>query len=342
MTDSKLTPFEKKIFSFSNKIGLDLMLVQGSGGNISWKNKDILWIKGSGTCLGDALKKNIFLPIDLAEIRQNISKGNFLTPPPTHPHPSLRPSIETVMHAMFPHKIVIHVHPVEALSHLVRFNPKPRLGRLLGKDFKWGLIQYTTPGAALSKEVAKCLQQNSDIELLLLENHGIVLAANDITQAESMLEELLNRLSTKPYKTACMPVTITPQLFHVPLGYKRSDDLAIDQLAIDPKFILRLKNDWAICPDHVLFLGADAVILDAPTARIFKTENYAVAPPFIFVEGLGSLESLTINRTQKDLLRAYYEIMTRQVGNEKLKTLTDQQVKEVINWEAEKHRKNMS
>ena len=88
--------------------------------------------------------------------------------------------------------------------------------------------------------------------------------------------------------------------------------------------------------------GADAVILDAPTARIFKTENYAVAPPFIFVEGLGSLESLTINRTQKDLLRAYYEIMTRQVGNEKLKTLTDQQVKEVINWEAEKHRKNMS
>lgn len=342
MTDAKLTPFEKKIFAFSNKIGLDLMLVQGSGGNISWKNESTLWIKGSGTCLGDALKKNIFLPIDLAEIRQNISKGNFLTPPPTHPHTSLRPSIETVLHAMFPHQIVIHVHPVEALSHLIRFNPKPRLDHLLGTRFKWGLVQYATPGASLAKEVAKCLQLKSDIELLLLENHGVVLAANDVVQAESMLEELLNRLSTKPHKTACTSVTYPPQSFHVPLGYKRSDDLAINQLAINPEFILRLKNDWAICPDHVLFLGANALILDAPTAQICKAENYAAAHPFIFVEGLGTLESLEINRTQKDLLRAYYEIMARQVGSVKLKTLSDQQVKEVLNWDAEKHRKTMS
>jgi hypothetical protein len=34
--------------------------------------------------------------------------------------------------------------------------------------------------------------------------------------------------------------------------------------------------------------------------------------------------------------------MARQVGSEKLKILTDQQVKEVVNWEAEKHRKTMS
>ena len=38
------------------------LLVQGAGGNVSWKEEDTLWVKASGTWLSDASAEDIFLP----------------------------------------------------------------------------------------------------------------------------------------------------------------------------------------------------------------------------------------------------------------------------------------
>ena len=45
---------------FCSRIGADPLLVQGAGGNVSWKKGSVLWIKASGTWLAHA-KKTIFL-----------------------------------------------------------------------------------------------------------------------------------------------------------------------------------------------------------------------------------------------------------------------------------------
>ena len=50
------------IKAFCKKIGSNSLLVQGAGGNISWKEDDVLWIKASGMWLIDAVKENIFVP----------------------------------------------------------------------------------------------------------------------------------------------------------------------------------------------------------------------------------------------------------------------------------------
>ena len=48
------------MMNFCASIGSDPLLVQGPGGNVSWKENNCLWVKASGTWLASA-KKKIFL-----------------------------------------------------------------------------------------------------------------------------------------------------------------------------------------------------------------------------------------------------------------------------------------
>ena len=58
-------------------IGSNPLLVQGAGGNISWKEGDVLWVKASGMWLIDATKENIFVPVDLKYIKQEVAKKKY-------------------------------------------------------------------------------------------------------------------------------------------------------------------------------------------------------------------------------------------------------------------------
>ncbi len=44
---------------------------------------------------------------------------------------------------------------------------------------------------------------------------------------------------------------------------------------------------------------------------------------------------------QKSQLRCYFDVVSRLGGDEKLSTLSDLQVSELLDWDAEKFRKNM-
>ena len=48
---------KESVEEFCHKIGQDELLVQGAGGNISWKNGNELWVKASGKWLADAKRE---------------------------------------------------------------------------------------------------------------------------------------------------------------------------------------------------------------------------------------------------------------------------------------------
>ena len=111
---------KESIACYCEEIGLDSKLVQGAGGNVSWKDQDTLWIKASGEWLADARKKDIFLPIDLKHLKDSIKKSDFDVIPKLLSKTKLRPSIETLFHAVMPHRVILHLHPIVPLSYLVR------------------------------------------------------------------------------------------------------------------------------------------------------------------------------------------------------------------------------
>ena len=95
----------KSLINVTEKIGSDINLVQGPGGNISFKSNGYMYIKASGEKMSDAKNKNIFVKTYLNKI---ISSLNNNDPEPMKnswdKNSQMRPSIETTMHALMPHK----------------------------------------------------------------------------------------------------------------------------------------------------------------------------------------------------------------------------------------------
>ncbi len=56
---------ERARAAMSARVGRNILLVQGAGGNSSIKDGDVLWVKASGTWLADAEDKEIFVPVSL-------------------------------------------------------------------------------------------------------------------------------------------------------------------------------------------------------------------------------------------------------------------------------------
>ena len=100
-----------KLKILSVTMGKDPSLIQATGGNTSLKENGVLWVKASGKNLANALQEDIFVPLDLAQVLGEIHNSedrDFSFQPLSGP--GLRPSIETTLHALMPHPVVLHSH----------------------------------------------------------------------------------------------------------------------------------------------------------------------------------------------------------------------------------------
>ena len=195
MLEASILPHEWIDFCrMSAAIGKDTGLVQGAGGNVSLKENGVLQVKASGKWLCDAEKENIFVPLDLASTSRRTLSGSDDFTSCVLGEARLKPSIETGMHALLPHRVVIHVHSLNALAHAVLEHGDEDLATLLG-DIDWRWIPYARPGAPLVKQIYTRIDSASHKPLLLiLANHGIVVSADSIENAMDLLNEVEDRL----------------------------------------------------------------------------------------------------------------------------------------------------
>ena len=331
-----LSIIEKQVKQFCARIGTDPLLVQGPGGNVSWKDNDVLWIKASGKWLAKACDEEIFVPVSLSYLQEAISNKNFRFSPLILGDTKLRPSIETMLHALMPQKVIAHLHAVEALAHLVRKNAKTRLAELINDSIKWVFVDYCKPGAELAASVSAKLTLIPDAEVVFLKNHGIVIGEPDIRNLERILKKITKLLFTKPFLSELIPfdfvIKNSPNTFLNDFAF--ATDPEINRLSTNSYLISRVQNDWALYPDHVVFLGDSAIVID-DTAAEYKSEIIGRNPDFIFVKQQGVLECKAITPAKKAQLRCYYDVLVRQPPTEKLESLTQINIKEILNWEAE-------
>jgi rhamnose utilization protein RhaD (predicted bifunctional aldolase and dehydrogenase) len=100
----------RRLRELSARIGGDPLLTQASTGNSSIKLEGVLWIKASGKWMADAVHEDIFIPLDLAEVRKCLKQRG------DPAELNARASIETAMHAVMPHRVVLHIHSVDAIA----------------------------------------------------------------------------------------------------------------------------------------------------------------------------------------------------------------------------------
>jgi ribulose-5-phosphate 4-epimerase/fuculose-1-phosphate aldolase len=167
----------------SARVGRDPLQVQASSGNTSIKIAGTLWIKESGKWLADAQDEDILVPLDLADVLrgEEIARG----------------SVETAMHAVLPHRVVVHTHSVNAIAWAVRKDGAERLaGRLAG--FRWRWIPYVASGRPLARAIEDALDVSPGTNVLVLANHGLVVCGDDCAGVERLLFEVEKCLAIEP------------------------------------------------------------------------------------------------------------------------------------------------
>lgn len=331
---------EKNVKEFCAQIGADPLLVQGAGGNVSWKDGDTLWIKASGTWLVEAESKEIFVPVNLTFLQTALTELNFFVKPAVTSNSVLRPSIETLLHALMPHRVVVHLHAVEILAHLVQVNARQKIKKCVGDAVKWIYVDYFKPGADLARAVSEQLTTRTDADVVFLGNHGVVIGGRDVEDIVTTLHTLIFKLKTKTSLSLLEKIALRRESDFLARGYVPCVDKEVSLLFIKDELTNRLRHEWALYPDHVVFLGAKAVVLERNFKILELDEIARSKPPFIFAGDEGVYENLAATPAQKSQLRCYFDVIARQRGADKLSTLTDRQVSELIDWDAEKYRKN--
>jgi rhamnose utilization protein RhaD (predicted bifunctional aldolase and dehydrogenase) len=331
---------EKQVKAFCAQIGVDPLLVQGAGGNVSWKDGGVLWVKASGMWLAEAESNEIFVPVNLTHLQDALAKQDFSVKPEIVSSSGLRPSIETLLHALMPHRVVVHLHAVEVLAHLVRVNARQKIQDLVGDAVNWIFVDYVKPGADLAKVIAEELKGRPNAEVIFMASHGVVVGGANIDDIAATMHTLNLKLQSKTSTLEPKISKATRKSDFLTRGYMPCSDREVNQLAVKYELIGRLRNEWALYPDHVVFLGPEATILERNFTILELDDVLYNKPPFIFAVGEGVYESLSVSPGQKSQLRCYYDVVSRLGGEEMLSTFSKLMVSELISWDAEKFRKN--
>ncbi len=332
--------------TLSARVGADPRLVQGPGGNTSLKADGLLWIKASGTWLMHAARDEMFVPVSIAPLLEAVADGapeaetaQVFVPEGMNPA-GLRPSIETTVHALMPQRIVVHVHCVETIASAVEVGCEERLaGKLAGLD--WVFIPYRRPGLPLAREIAARRRPETDV--LVLGNHGLVVAADTVEAATALLAEVSRRLA-RPARP--LPPGDPAALARLAgANWRPAADPAAHAAATDPAS-LAIAARGSLYPDHVIFLGPEAPVAgdgedaDAVTARL---EAAGIEPPpWILVPGLGVLVRRDASSGAEPMARCLADVAARIPAGADLNWLTDTDVAALTDWDAEKYRQALA
>jgi rhamnose utilization protein RhaD (predicted bifunctional aldolase and dehydrogenase) len=324
----------------SAEMGSNRLLVQAAGGNTSIKQDGVMWIKASGKQLAHALDEDMFVSVDLAAMAKDITDHpQFADEPQRYAleKNGLRPSIETSLHAVFRHRVVLHAHCVNTIAFAVLQNAESALSGRLQK-FKWAFVPYAKPGAHLARSVALVLQPETNV--VVLGNHGLIVTGDNVAQAQ----DLLMRVHVALYvDLPSIPLANIIALKNVAgAHYDVLDALdPIHQCAFNAAHIKHALGG-SLYPDHVTFCGVRAHALSEGQTADAYCQKIGAKPVLLIVAGAGVLIRKDYSAANLALARCMSDVMLRIPDNARLSYLTLEQNEELNSWEAETYRQKLN
>ena len=330
-----------ELVSVSARIGGDTSLVQGGGGNTSFKRHDDFWVKASGTWLAEAHARDIFVRLPLGQVRALMDKPdaeNALAA--LAPAGALRPSIETSLHALLPHAAVLHVHSVNTIAWAARIDAEHALTEVL-KGLAWTWVPYRRPGLPLTAAIREALAAApTPPDILVLGNHGLVVGGADCAAAESLLRAVETRLAL-PARTPRRGDPVRLQTAN-DRDWQPADSPLLDAIATDP-VCRAIAGRGALYPDHVVFLGERAICVDPehPVSHALAEARTAgiALPQYVVMPEVGVLLSPEISAGARAMLGCLAEVGLRIDDIAQLRYLDDDDAAALLGWEAEAYRR---
>ena len=356
--------------AMSNKYGANPEYVLAGGGNTSFKTDDFLWIKGSGTSLATIRPEDFVVlerlllnemwfasyPADEAEREAAVLNDMMAA---RIKGENRRPSVETLLHNLFPHQYVLHVHPAIVNGLTCAKEGKSAMQKLFA-DALW--VDACKPGYILAQECKHVMDDykvssGKDCNLLFLQNHGIFFAADTVQELDVLATTVMDTLATAISHTpdmeeqtydAAQVASVSPVL----RALYGEDQPATVKFVTNREILAYDPTTKSLTPDHIVYAKAKQLCVSAGTDSdgirdlflAFTAEN-GYKPRIIFVDGLGMFacghtmkEAVTAQVVMMDAIKvvAYAESF----GG--VSPMPDFLIDFIVNWEVESYRSKVS
>ncbi len=339
---ANISQFPRELATLSARLGQRIELVQGPGGNTSIKDGNTLWIKASGKWLADAQRRNIFVSIDLRRARALIKQGIGDLASCVIGESGLRPSIETAVHALIEYPVVVHLHSINALAWAVRTDGQSTVASKL-RGLNWVWLDYARPGPELATALYNLLKKRATANVILLGNHGLVICAESVGEAEALVKIVEKRLAAlaRPWQP---PSSKDLEYFSAISECRLPTVMDTHAIARDP-LARRLASDGALYPDHAVFLGGSVPIVthQSDSSGHGAIEARLALPPYcVIVQEQAVLLGSECSAAAEAMLACCALVVLRQHDPALVHYLAANEVEALGAWEMEKFRKQES
>ena len=165
------------------------------------------------------------------------------------------------------------------------------------------------------------------VDVLVLGNHGLAVAADSVAAAEALLERVVAAVKRQVRKAEAFDRAALMKLC-AGTEYQPASDDETHALATDRLALARGRNK-VFYPDHVVFLGV-GVATDFPGQQ-----------PLVAIPGVGVVIRKGAKPAIEPMGRCLADVMRRVEYADPLVALTDNDIDRLVNWDAEKYRQTL-
>ena len=372
------------IVSISREYGSDPAFVLAGGGNTSYKTKDFLYVKGSGTTLAtiteagfvkmnrvklsamfdkhypkDQARREALVLEDMMDAREKSEAGK-------------RPSVETLLHNLINYTYVVHTHPAEMNGLTCGQNGKRAAKRLFGDEFVW--VDLCEPGYVLAAELKKKMdryktEKGKDADFIILQNHGIFIAANSKKEIETKTKAIFDTLRAKLKKVpdfSCVDFDKERAALIAPavrMLLSDGEQIPIVTFRTNKQIMEFVKDEQsfypvssAFSPDHIVYCKPYPLFvkcaedIDAQYDLIKEgiagyKDKYGFNPRIVAIQGLG-IYAYGTNKKNADICADVFTdsckigVYSQNFGGPLF--MTQYMIDFICNWEVESYRSKVS
>ena len=324
-----------ELIQMSNFYGANHEFVLAGGGNTSYKENGILYIKGSGVSLAD-ITEDGFVKMDLKSLEQMWDKdygGDIslseklvlrdMTFAKMLGEEHKRPSVETLLHQMLPFKLVLHTHPALVNGLTCGRDGEKMAAKLFGNTALF--MRATKPGYILAKaaraEVERFKEKNGFVpQVIFMQNHGVFFGADSLSQMNSVVDKTMSTLKKAAVKEADFTDktdkadidSAVKTAVYLRTAYKMSEGISSCNFKVNNQILefIRDKNSFEkylakpFTPDHIvyckhlpLYIEGGLSASEIKGALLGYKKTYGFSPKIALVKGLGMF---SLGKTKKE------------------------------------------
>ncbi|MCL1815227.1 MAG: class II aldolase/adducin family protein [Treponema sp.] len=352
----------EQLAAVSQFFGSDPDYVIAGGGNTSFKDKETLWIKGSGVSLGkiepadfvamDRAKLAVLwnhsgTAHDTAEREKAVLEGLMAARRPGEEEK--RPSVETLLHDLLPFAFVVHTHPALINGLTCSREADTAARSLFGDDVIW--IPISDPGFSLADAVKKTIAGRRPPSFFFLQNHGVFVGADTTEEIKSIYRQVISSIAGQIKRQPDLggessngpeeAEALFKELSGGMVCFSRNNEIA----GLVKNRAAFIPAASAFTPDHIVYAGSDPLFIekgeDIKEAWVAHEKKIGRPPKIAALQGTGIFGLGQSEKAAALALELFNDAVKVAVYAESFgghRFMTEEKITFINNWEAEQYR----